>query len=432
MALDVHSTLAVQEHVNESERKFRMARRRFQEGNVFKRGKKRKVWVARWREQVIGADGKLEFIRKAEVLGPVAELTKSEAKQKLLEKLDGKQKSGEVETTATFSDFVDKWWKPSILPTYKPSTRKQAELALDNYLVPKFGDYRLSEISRADVQAFFGRLLDKLKPDTVHGLHRFLRRVLGCAVEWHFLSENPASKIKLPPTRRKEPPFITGQQFQSLLKALPVKVRLMVLLAMMTSMRIGEILGLRWGRVDLQNGIIRVAESCYRGTFSSVKTRRSERQIPMSPIVLVALRKWRELRSVALEDLVFATRSGKALSDGNLLKRFIYPACDTLKIPRVSWHMFRHLHGTLLSQLGVPVAVAQAQLGHADPRITLSIYTHVLPDAQRDAVSRLERFLLDSNGLKLHQNQAAEEIVVDGKLLMGLEKNQWARPGSNR
>ena len=119
----------------------------------------------------------------------------------------------------------------------------------------------------------------------------------------------------------------------------------MVLLAMMTSMRIGEILGLRWGRIDLRNGIIRVVESCYRGTFSTVKTRKSERQIPMSPILLVALRKWRELRPGVPDNLVFATRRNKPLSDGTLLKRYVYLACDRLKIPRVSWHMFRHLHG---------------------------------------------------------------------------------------
>lgn len=430
--LDVRTTLAEQEHASESERKFRMARRRFQEGNVFKRGTKRKVWVARWREQVIGEDGTLKFIRKAEVLGPVSELTKSDAKRMLLEKLDTKQKTGSVDTTVTFDDFVERWWKPSILPTYKPSTRKQCELALDNYLLPKFGNSRLSDIGRADVQAFFGKLLEQLKPDTVHGLHRFLRRILGCAVEWHFISENPAGRIKLPPTVRREPPFLTGIQFQELLRALPIQVRLMVLVAMMTSMRIGEIVALRWGRVDLQNGIIRVVESCYRGMFSTVKTRRSERQIPMSPILLVALTRWRELRPGRADDLVFATRNQKPLSDGNILKRSIYPVCDALQIPRVSWHMFRHLHGTLLSQLGVPVAVAQAQLGHADPRITLSIYTHVLPDAQRDAVSRLERFLLDSNGLKLHQKRESEGFEIDGKLLEGLEKKQWARPGSNR
>jgi len=116
-----------------------------------------------------------------------------------------------------------------------------------------------------------------------------------------------------------------------------------------------------------------LVESCYRGTFSTVKTRKSERQIPMSPIVLVALRKWCEPTPGGPDDLVFATRRKKPLSDGNLLKRYVYPACDRLKIPRVSWHMFRHLHGTLLSQLGAPVAAAQAQLGHADPRITLQI-----------------------------------------------------------
>jgi integrase len=72
---------------------------------------------------------------------------------------------------------------------------------------------------------------------------------------------------------------------------------------------------------------------------------------------------------------------GSRLSDGNLLRRVIYPACDAVQIPRLSWHLFRHLHGTLLAHFGVHVAIAQAQLGHADPRITLAIYTHVMPDA---------------------------------------------------
>jgi integrase len=191
---------------------------------------------------------------------------------------------------------------------------------------------------------------------------------------------------------------------------------------MMTSMRIGEILGLRWGKIDLDAGIIKVNETFYRGEFSTVKTRRSERQIPMSPLVQVALTKWKEIHhGAAPQDLVFASRNKKPLSDNNL-RRDIYKQCDAVRIPKVSWHMFRHLHGTLLSQLGVPVAVAQAQLGHADPRITLQIYTHVLPDAQRDAVSRLETFLLGPSGPKLHQKWTAGETEVSRKLLAGLEK----------
>ena len=392
IAFDQGDTLIPQEH--EDERKgFLMARQRFQEGCVFKRGRKRKVWVARWREWVTGADGKSHRIQRSEVLGTCAELTKGDAQKKLVAKLDYKQKNC-IESRITFRDFVENWWKPAFLQMFKVSTRQQYELALRNHLIPKFGKFRLGEIGKIEIQTFLGKLSEEYAPDTVHGLHRCLRRILAIAVEWEYLEENSARGIKLPPTRRREPPFITAQQFQQLVGVLPKKVGLMVLLAMMTSMRIGEILALKWGRVDLQRGLIHVAESCYRGHFSDVKTRKSERVIPLSATTWNAMRVWSRTSKQTPRDLVFSTRSGKPLSDKNLLKRNIYPACDALNMPRISWHMFRHLHGTLLSQLGVPIAVTQAQLGHADPRITLGIYTHVLPDAQRDAVDRLERFLL--------------------------------------
>lgn len=128
----------------------------------------------------------------------------------------------------------------------------------------------------------------------------------------------------------------------------------------------------------------------------------------MSPIVRNALAVWKTKTTARAECLVFATRTGKPLSDGNLLKRYVYPACDALKIPRLSWHLFRHLHGTLLAHLGVHVSVAQAQLGHSDPRITLMIYTHVMPEAQREAVERLEHFLLFPSVPKLPVSGAIE------------------------
>jgi integrase len=111
-------------------------------------------------------------------------------------------------------------------------------------------------------------------------------------------------------------------------------------------------------------------------------------------VALETLRSWREKRKGGPDDLVFATRTGKPMSDGNLRRRVIYPTCDRLSIPRVRWHGFRHLHSSLLAYLGIPVSVAQFQLGHADPRITLEIYMHMASGAQREAVERLERFLL--------------------------------------
>ena len=80
--------------------------------------------------------------------------------------------------------FGYRLWKPAGLPTYKASTRQQCELALKNYLIPQFGHQKFREITKAEAQAFVGKMLNTLAPDTVHGIHRYLRRVRASAVEW--------------------------------------------------------------------------------------------------------------------------------------------------------------------------------------------------------------------------------------------------------
>ena len=385
----------VQENEDEpNERRPLMARHRYQDGCVFRRGTRRKVWVGRWREAKMGPGAGTQVVLRSKVLGPVSEIpTKGEARKLLQRQLEQPEPASRNEAQMRFSDYVENYWQPAILPTYRLSTQGQCRFALKNHLLPTFGQRRLCDLTRFEIQAFFGRLLKKLAPDTIHGIHRFLRKMLADAVEWKYLAENPARGIRMPPSRRREPPFIEPSQFRELLRTLGEPARTMVLLAMMTSLRIEEILGLRWGRVDLETGVLRVVETCYRGHFSSVKSRRSERRVPLSPIVHAALRQRRRLVKGGPMDLVFASRTGKPLNDRNLLQRFVHPACDALGIPRLGWHALRHLHCTLLCQLGVPVAVAQAQLGHADPRITLSIYTHVIPGAQRQAVEQLEQHL---------------------------------------
>jgi integrase len=375
-----------------------MTRHRFQQGTVFKRGTRRKQWIGRWRESVIGEDGTRCQVQRSAVLGPVAELSKAQAVRLLQERVPKLlARHQPVAVRMSFRQFVDQYWKPAMLPTYKPSTKAQAEFALAKHLLPAFGSLSLSDIEKPGIQQFCSQLTARLAPDTVHGIHRFLRRVLSCAVEWGYLPANPARGVKLPPARRREPPLLTSGQFQQLLARLSEPARTIALLAMMTSMRIGELLALRWGRVDLSAGVLQVRESYYRGHFDTVKSPRSRRTIPLSPIVIETLRRHHDRHHDTTPNaLVFATRDGRPLSDRNLTRRALHPACDAAGLPRLGWHSLRHLHGTLLASLGVPVAVAQAQLGHADPRITLSIYTHLLPGAQREAVEQLETLLFPS------------------------------------
>jgi site-specific recombinase XerD len=76
----------------------------------------------------------------------------------------------------------------------------------------------------------------------------------------------------------------------------------------------------------------------------------------------------------------------------------LWPILDALKIPRCGLHAFRHTHSSMLVESGAPVSVAQAQLSHADPRVTLGIYSHVIGDSQRRALEKVAG-ILDYFGL---------------------------------
>lgn len=177
------------------------------------------------------------------------------------------------------------------------------------------------------------------------------------------------------------------EQLRYFLPALPEPCRTVVLVAVLTGMRIGEILALRWKRLDLSRGAIEVAETFSDGRFGSPKTRSSRRVIPMSSPVCEALRTHRaaSLRT-APDDLVFCTSKGTPLSPKNLYNRVLAPACDALQVSRVSWHSSRHNHGTLLGEVGESLKTAQAILGHSDLETTLNIYMHAIPESQRRAV----------------------------------------------
>lgn len=381
-----------------------MARQRYQSGSLFIRGKRRKVWVGRWRETVIGPDGTLASVRRSEVLGAVAHIPSRREARKLLESLlrpfnEGRHRP---QSTITFGSFVAERFEPTALPTLKQSTRESYQVLLRKHLVPRFGKYQLREINRAEIQRF---VLDKLQQglswESGNHLRNLLSKVLGTAASWGYLSENPARGVKMPEKTQKRPSrALTAEEVRRLLAVLKEPVHLLAFLAVMTGLRIGELLALRWGRIDLLAGTLSVKETCYRGRFGTPKTRASRRQVPLSPAVVRALLNYHQQSTETSSDaLVFATRKGTPLNPGNLRKRNLRPACERAGLRPIDWHTLRHTHSTLLHLQGTPLKVAQAQLGHSRLATTLEVYTHAPLDAQREAVAKLEA-QLDPNGPK--------------------------------
>jgi integrase len=181
------------------------------------------------------------------------------------------------------------------------------------------------------------------------------------------------------------------------------------LVAVSTGLRIGEILALRWKRIDLLNRTIEVASTYSSGEFGPPKTRCSRRTIPMSASLVEV---FKHLRPACCEPegLVFATAKGTPLNSKNLYNRKLAPACDRIGQPRISWHSFRHAHQTLLHENGASLKTSQALLGHSDLETTLGVYTHAIPAAERRAVERVAR-VLDPVGPKSRFETARGERV---------------------
>jgi len=402
MLLDARATLDSDigkgRRTNSSKERKLMVRCRYQDGYLFIRGKKRKMWVARWRENVIKPDGTVQRVLRSEVLGPVSEIAGRREARNLMQNHIAAQNSGQrrAEATMFFGVFVAEHFQSVALPTLKPSTQEIYSFLLRKHLLPRFRDRRLCDITRAEVQQFLiGKLKSGYAWETTHHLRSLLSKVIGTAVDWNYLSDNPVCGAKMPERSLKRPHrFLSLDEARRLIEASDEPVRTIVLLAVMTGLRIGEILALRWGRIDLVAGKLRVEETCYKGKFGTPKTRASRREVPLTAGVVQALQAHHvNSRDTANEALVFATRGGTPLASNNLRKRQLHPASKQAGLGSIDWHSLRHTHGTLLHEQGTPLRVAQAQLGHSHMSTTLQVYTHASGSAQRQAVDRLESLL---------------------------------------
>lgn len=373
--------------------KERMARPRYQDGSLFIRGKRNKVWVARWREDVIREDGTLRRTQPTVVLGAVKELSRREARS-LLQKRVSEINQGRhrARPMMPLEKFAREHWEAGALLALKPSSARIYRYNLEKFVIPALGSLRLCDVNRATIQQML--LSTKRKgysSSTVHSIRITLAKVLQTAVECGYLERNPAHGIQIGDREaKKQRLFLEPSQIQRLLAALSEPCLTIVVTAVLTGMRIGEILALRWNRLDFLRGNIEISETYSDGMFGTPKTRSSRRVIPMSSALREVIESHRaRCKRTNAQDLVFSTTLGTPLSPKNLYNRVLAPACDSIGLPRVSWHSFRHGNATLLGEFGESVKTAQSILGHSDIETTLNIYIHAIPDSQRRAVERV-------------------------------------------
>jgi integrase len=155
--------------------------------------------------------------------------------------------------------------------------------------------------------------------------------------------------------------------------------------------------------LDFDRKLIHVRRSVWRGKIQSTKSESSVRVLHMPEPLERRLKQYLSTWRPNKLGLLFYSRVGTPADPNHLIPRYLHPLLDKLGIERAGFHAFRHSHSSLLIELGAPATVAQAQLGHSDLTTTLKVYTHLLPQSQREAVDRLAA-VLDGSGRKTEAN----------------------------
>lgn len=370
--------------------------KRFQSGCLFKRGKRRKVWVARWREPQKQADGTLSAVQRSEILGTVAELSKGEAQRLMLAKLapvnSGMVRPGSV---TTFKDFAAEW-ETTVLCSYRESTRKFYKATLDRWLIPYWSEWRLVDIRLMDVRKWLGSYTSTYASSVVKHMRATLSKMLSDAVEMGQLDHNPAKGFRTPRGKAvKRAVALSGEQIGVVVARLQEPLQTAVRLVSILGMRQSELAALRFCDLDFQAKAIAVRQSRYRGYTSETKTEGSTRTLPMPASVEAALAALAKT-CASPEGLLFCTLAGKPLNFDDVTRDVFRPLADAAGIPRFTWRSFRRGASTQMHRSGVPVKVAQELLGHSNSQMTLDVYTDTDFRDLRRAVDGLDSELFPS------------------------------------
>ena len=361
-----------------------MARKRYQKGCVILRGN---VWYGRYRDDVVGQDGKVTRVLRGAALGTKKEYpTKRLAERKLellLHRINVPEyRPGRV---ATLSEFAERW-ELEILSRRKPSTQKAAKSHLAAHILPFMGKLRLDAIGVENQQALVTHLADKVSPKTLVNVIGTLSSMLTTAKNWGYICEGVSLKRLALPDRgvKKEVRCFTAGDVRRILELATEPWRTMFAIAALLGLRAGEVLGLRSEDIDLHARTLTISQTAWYGQVQSAKSRESEQTLPIPDVLVKILAPY-----CSRSGLLFLNKRGRPYTAEKVVQKRLWPILDALGIKRAGFHAFRHAHTSLLLDGGASPKVAQRQLRHSDARITLGIYGHLVEDSHRAAVEKL-------------------------------------------
>lgn len=280
------------------------------------------------------------------------------------------------------------------------------------------GKMKIAKIKQFHIRAFYSDLVkDGYAANTIKLYHNLIYPALELAVESDIIRKNPAKDCKKGiGGTKKERTAMTLEEQEKMLDFAKESSRYnvyypMLIFALSTALRVGELTGLRWSDVDLKQNVIHVRQQLIYKNLGNgcqfhihpLKTEAGRRDIPLTAAARKSLIKQRELSMLlgkaakiqeveGISDFVFTNSQGKPYATNavnfmlaNVVKG--YNQAEEIKaeterrkpvlLPHISAHILRHTACTRLAETGLEPKVLQYIMGHANVSITLDVYTHL-------------------------------------------------------
>lgn len=318
----------------------------------------------------------------------------------------------------TIADAGELWIERAERDQLVRSTRRQYRQHLTHHISPTLGKVKLSDLTAPRVYSFIDDMLQTTSRATARKVLTSLGSIVEEAVRRGLAAHNPVRSVKMTKATAEqaasaELEMPTKQELRAILGAASGRWRPLVVTAMFTGMRGSELRGLRWSDVDLKAGAIHVRRRVDRWKdFGPPKSKAGKRDIPLAPIVVNELRRWRLTCPKGELDLVFPTPAGGVLAHEYILKYGFGPLqlaagvahhvtqADGQTAPRAKYglHALRHAAAALFIEQGFGPKRIQTILGHASIKMTYDTYGYLFASEEDDraGMAQIEARLLGS------------------------------------
>lgn len=331
--------------------------------------------------------------------------TKREANDEMVRLQKEVQDNGNIHRSKkTVLQFMEDWMENVRKFSCDPVTFYNNKLYIKNHIKPsELGHTQLKDLSPEFCQKFISDMHNNnLARSTILAIYSIINVALNKAVEYNLIRLNPMKTVVLPKGKKREQHVWNTEQVNHFLKHTKnSRYHCAYMLALLTGMRQGEILGLRWCDIDFESKVISVSQRLTNYGHEirqGAKTASGVRKISISNILkeelLLQKERYENLKEERnykknLDLVIFSRISGGIVLPATLNKAY---RKDVLScgLPHIRFHDLRHTHSTMLIQNDINPKVISERLGHSTIGITLDIYSHVLPEMQQEVADKLD------------------------------------------